>query len=84
MVTTGFTVATLISFLWSNQTEVLSRRKPYKDLIHDAHEKFDDIQSRYRDGRYDEGERALLIEGLLRRVLNDIESPVEVSEDDEA
>ena len=76
VILTGFTVATLISFFWSNQREVLARRKPYKQLISDTHEKFEDIQARYRDGRYDAGERALLVEGLLRRVLTEIEKPV--------
>jgi len=83
VILTGFTVATLISFFWANQRAVLSRRKPYKRLITDAHDKYEDIQARYRDGRYDAGERALLIEGLLRRVLADIEKPVsEVGPDD--
>jgi len=80
---TGFSVATLISFFWSHQREVLDRRKPYKDLIADNHEKYEDIQTRYRDGRYDAGERALLIEGLLRRMLADIEKPVEPKSDDD-
>lgn len=87
VILTGFTVATLISFFWANQKEVLSRRKPYKQLISDTHDKFEDIQSRYRDGRYDTGERALLVEGLLRRVLAEIEKPVVAgapdAEDDE-
>lgn len=84
VILTGFTIATLISFFWSNQREVLARRKPYKRLITDTHEKYEDIQTRYRDGRYDAGERALLIEGLLRRVLAEIEKPVaEESSDDE-
>ncbi len=74
---TGFTVATLISYFWANQREVLARRKPYKRLITDTHEKYRDIQDRYNDGRYDAGERALLIEGLLRRVLAEIEKPLE-------
>lgn len=73
---TGFTVAGLISFFWSHQSEVLARRKPYKQLISDTHEKYDDIQARYREGRYDDGERALLVEGLLRRVLTEIEAPL--------
>jgi len=75
---TGFTVATLISFFWANQKEVLARRKPYKQLINDTREKFEDIQVRYQDGRYDAGERALLIEGLLRRMLTEIEAPIPV------
>ncbi|MCB9570267.1 MAG: hypothetical protein H6710_24155 [Myxococcales bacterium] len=73
---TGFTVATLISYFWSNQREVMARRKPYKRLISDTREKFEDIQARYQDGRYDSGERALLIEGLLRRMLAEIEAPL--------
>jgi hypothetical protein len=76
MILTGFTAATLISFFWSNQKEVMRRVKPYKQIIRDGHEKFDDIQARYQDGRYDAGERALLVEGLLRRVLNEVESPL--------
>ncbi len=76
MILTGFTAATLISFFWSNQKEVMRRVKPYKKIIRDAHEKFDDIQARYRDGRYDAGERALLVEGLLRRLESEIEAPL--------
>ncbi len=84
VILTGFSVATLISFFWTHQKEVLARRGPYKELISDTHEKFEDIQARFRDGKYDEGERALLIEGLLRRVLTEIESPLaEASEDEE-
>jgi hypothetical protein len=78
---TGFTVATLISFFWSHQKEVLARRGPYKRLIADTREKFEDIQVRYRDSRYDEGERALLIEGLWRRVVHEIETPLPESAD---
>lgn len=77
VILTGFTVATLISFFWSHQREVLARRKPYKQLIKDTLDKYEDIQARYRDGRYDAGERALLVEGLLRRVLAEIEKPLE-------
>lgn len=83
VILTGFTVATLISFFWSNQREVMVRRKPYKQLISDTHDKFEDIQTRYRDGRYDAGERALLVEGLLRRVLTEIEKPIEPGQSDD-
>lgn len=84
VILTGFTVATLISFFWSHQKEVLARRKPYKKLISETNEKFEDIQARYQDGRYDAGERALLIEGLLRRVLSEVEKPYEEEESEEA
>lgn len=77
---TGFTVATLISFFWSHQKEVLARRGPYKSLIAETREKFEDIQVRYRDERYDEGERALLVEGLLRRAISEIEAPLPYEE----
>lgn len=76
VILTGFTAATLIAYFWSNQQEVMARRKPYKQLISDTHDKYEDIQARYRDGRYDAGERALLVEGLLRRVLAEIEKPL--------
>jgi len=76
MILTGFTAATLISFFWSNQREVMARVAPYKKVLGDAQDKFEDIQARYRDGRYDAGERALLVEGLLRRVIGEIEAPL--------
>jgi hypothetical protein len=85
VILTGFTAATLISFFWSNQKDVMRRVKPIKRVIHDARDKFEDIQARYQDGRYDAGERALLVEGLLRRVLADIErEPEDESETDAA
>ncbi len=76
IILTGFTAATLVSFLWSNQKEVFARVGPYKKIIRDAREKFEDIQGKYQDGRYDDGERALLVEGLLRRVVSEIEAPL--------
>ncbi len=76
IILTGFTAATLVSFLWSNQKDVFARVGPYKRVIRDAREKFEDIQAKYQDGRYDEGERALLVEGLLRRVVSEIEAPL--------
>lgn len=76
MILTGFTVATLVSFFWANQKEVTRRVRPYKKIISEAREKFEDIQARYRDARYDAGERALLVEGLLRRVEGEIEAPL--------
>lgn len=76
VILTGFTIAALVSFFWQNQREVFERQGPYKRFIGDAREKFEDIQDRYRDGRYDAGERALLIEGLLRRLVNEIEAPL--------
>lgn len=84
MILTGFTAATLVSFFWSNQKEVMRRVKPYKQVIRDSREKFDDIQARYQDGRYDAGERALLVEGLLRRVIGEIEAPLPEEESAEA
>ena len=83
MILSGFTVATLISFFWSNQKEVMRRVRPYKEVLRDSQKKFDDIQARYRDGRYDAGERALLIEGLLRRVETEVEAPMPAEEETE-
>jgi len=80
MILTGFTAATLVSFFWSNQREVMARVGPYKKVLADSQDKFEDIQARYRDGRYDAGERALLVEGLLRRVIADIEAPLPAAE----
>ncbi len=76
IVLTGFTVATLVSFFWANQKEVMHRVKPYKQLLHDTRGKYEDIQARYQDRRYDSGERALLVEGLLRRTIAEIEAPL--------
>jgi len=84
IILTGFTAATLVSFFWSNQKDVMRRVKPIKSVIRDAREKFEDIQARYQDGRYDASERALLIEGLLRRVLADVEKEPEDEPEAEA
>ncbi len=83
MILTGFTAATLVSFFWSNQKEVMARVKPYKRVLSDSKDKFEDIQARYRDGRYDAGERALLVEGLLRRVISEVEAPLPAPADED-
>lgn len=84
VVLTGFTVAAVVAFFWQNQKEVLDRRAPMRKAISDTREKYDDVQARYRDGRYDAGERALLVEGLLRRLLNEVEAPLPEEEPAEA
>ena len=59
-----------------DKRKVMRRVKPYKKVLREARDKYDDIQARYRDGRYDQGERALLVEGLLRRIEGEIEAPI--------
>ena len=83
VILTGFTAATLVSYFWTNQRDIMRRVRPYKKVIQDAGEKYEDVQARYRDGRYDAGERALLIEGLFRRVISEIEKPVVADVDDD-
>ena len=46
----------------------------YRTLIADTRARFEEAQGGYRAGRYDAASRNLMVDGLLKRFLDDIDA----------
>jgi hypothetical protein len=62
-------VGSAVAYLIKNQKEITSKVSPYRTLVTDTRTRFDEIQGGYRAGRYDQAGRNLMVDGLLKRFL---------------
>lgn len=67
--------ASLVSYFIRNQRDIIKKVGIYKKLIADARERYDELYQGWRDGRYDEVDRNLMIDGLLKRFLQQLDEP---------
>lgn len=61
--------ASMVSYFIRNQKDIVRNVGTYRDLIADARERFTELQSGWRDGKYDERSRNLMIDGLMKRFI---------------
>lgn len=66
-------VASAVAYLAKHQKEITQKVGPYRQLITETRTKFEEIQGGYRAGRYDAAGRNLMVDGLLRRFLEQID-----------
>jgi len=74
IVLTGAAVVSAVSYLVKNQKEIGAKVGTYRTLVDETRVKFDEIQGGYRAGRYDAAARNLMVDGLLRRFLDDVDA----------
>jgi hypothetical protein len=65
--------ASLVSYFFKNQKDIIQKVGVYREIIRDIGERYEELQSGWRDGRYDVTERNLMIDGLLNRFLKEID-----------
>jgi hypothetical protein len=68
-------VASLIAYFIKNKDVVAGKVTHYKDLIAEHRLKYEEVQGGYRDSRYQAGERNLMIDGMLKRFLDQLDAP---------
>jgi hypothetical protein len=73
IVLTGAAAVSAVGYLLKNQKEIGAKVGEYKTLVETTRAKFDEIQGGYRGGRYDAAARNLMVDGLLRRFLDDVD-----------
>jgi len=61
--------ASMVSYFFRNQKDIINKVGQYKGHIGESQERYDEIQSGWRDGRYQQDERNLMIDGLMKRFL---------------
>lgn len=66
-------VASAVAYLARNQKEITAKVAPYKQLVTETRTKFEEIQGGYRAGRYDGAGRNLMVDGLMRRFLEQVD-----------
>jgi hypothetical protein len=65
--------ASLISYFFRNQKDIIRKVGTYRTVIKETDQKYEDLQSGWRDGRYDATERNLMIDGLMKRFVQQID-----------
>lgn len=73
IVLTGAAAASLVAYFIRNQKDILKKVQQYKVLIADVEKKYDAAQSDWRDGKYDLAQRNLMIDGLMKRFVADVD-----------
>ena len=61
--------ASMVSYFIRNQKDIIKRVGVYKTMIVDTRERYDELQAGWRDGKYDSTSRNLMIDGLMKRFL---------------
>jgi hypothetical protein len=70
---TGLSAASLAAFFVRNQKEISAKIPRYRELLQTTRAKFEEIQSGYRANRYEARERNLMVDGLQKRFLADLD-----------
>ena len=65
--------ASLISYFFRNQRDIIKKVGVYRESIKDVHERYEELQSGWKDGRYDATERNLMIDGLMKRFIQEVD-----------
>lgn len=73
LVLTAAAGASMLAYFIRNQKDILSKVQRYKGVIKDAEKKYTQAQSDWRDGKYDVAQRNLMIDGLMKRFVADID-----------
>jgi hypothetical protein len=69
MVLTVAAGASMVSYFVRNQKDIVRKVGTYKGTIVDTRGQYEELQTGYRDGRFDATERNLMIDGLMKRFL---------------
>jgi hypothetical protein len=74
VIVTGAAAVSLVSYLVKHQKEITGKVGAYRTLIASTRAKFEEAQGGYRAGRYDAASRNLMVDGLLKRFLEEIDA----------
>jgi hypothetical protein len=72
---TGAAAASLVAYFVKHREEVSKKLDQVRQVIERTRPKFEEIQGNYRAGRYSDAERNLMIEGLLKGFLEQVDAP---------
>lgn len=73
LVLTAAAGASMLAYLVRNQKDILKRVTRYRTVIAETEKKHASTLSGWRDGKYDEAQRNLMVDGLLKRFVAEID-----------
>ncbi len=65
--------ASMISYFIRNQKDIIKKVSVYRVTIAETHKAYDAIHGGWRDGKHGPGERNLMIDGLMKRFIGQID-----------
>jgi hypothetical protein len=74
MVLTVAAGASMVSYFIRNQKEIVQKVSVYKGTIAETHKSYDELQSAWRDGKHTVDQRNLMIDGLMKRFIGQIDA----------
>jgi hypothetical protein len=69
----GVTVASLVAYFVRNRSEIATRITRNRQLVGELRGSYDKTQSDFRDRRFSEDQRNLMLDGLMKRFLSDLD-----------
>ncbi len=74
MVLTLAAGASMIAYFIRNQKDILKKVQRYKIVIADTEKQYAEAQRGWRDGKYPVADRDLMIDGLMKRFIGDLDA----------
>jgi hypothetical protein len=65
--------ASMVSYFIKNQKDIIKKVSAYKAIIADHEKRYGDVQSGWRDGKYQVTDRNLMIDGLMKQFISQID-----------
>jgi hypothetical protein len=65
--------ASMVSYFIRNQKDIIKKVGRYKTVIGEHEKRYDDVQSGWRDGKYQITDRNLMIDGLMKQFIAQID-----------
>jgi hypothetical protein len=65
--------ASMISYFIRNQKDIVKKVGAYKAIIADNEKRYDEVQAGWRDGKYQVTDRNLMIDGLMKQFITQVD-----------
>lgn len=65
--------ASMVSFFIRNQRDIVKKVGQYKTVIADSEKRYDEVQAGWRDNKYAISERNLMIDGLMKQFITQVD-----------
>lgn len=81
LVLTGLSIASLGAVYARNHRRIWDQQERYRKLLGEYRVKYDQIRGNWIEGRIEEQQRDLMIDGLMNRLLDDIDDEPDAAEE---
>ena len=83
LILAGATAASLLAYFVRNRGEIATTIVRHRKLVLEMRKSYEKLQSDHRDGRLDDDQRELMVDGLMKRFLDDVDDPTWKPEEEE-